>query len=650
MTTQQLKVSLVDLSAAAESLYWLTIMAVDQGGDGAGMDEAASFIDSLFDIESCDPDADQDGGEETPQDEQGNLEPPMTPEQFKQMVHDFMSGRSEVCTTRDGSYEAVLRVGRSHQEVPYKLVLDNGEVVQTVQIEAVVNVPVSVAEQSSHTMDIPIAVVPVIVWQGQVYDRLGQCDPPEVEVIGSTLNFGKVITGDMLVHFPTVYDLVTVKVFAKDDESPLDIPGSDKLELQDCNVLGFYHGQVVDHTITPPRPEEMDEGEKDKLCGSTHLNLGGNEDTVSCYDLVTSVTRCRCSGTVVKSTVAKVSVECPETVKYCPGILEECEGLRQTRTVTEGYVECPGEEDMAWSVSDPSYYLDRCCESPPASMVLPPCKTITSVYRGGKGLSTAVRAKYPGALFVPVGPGEKGICGTTTIKYNTAGYNCCDGVLPIVWDSGSSVSILSPNSSGVIAVTGGKAPYTWKIRGNGFSFSPSGYVIRDAVTMSPVVTVYAMDDACGTCFVYVTDGCSSVDNMILSTAGRWSLLNWYVNLEAWPVYSTIESMSVSCLAYGYNQRPLYDQIVGNMAVTIGGDIGRDPDPSFERWSSYALNDRCFCSNPDSLIMQEVPGVPGVSLPIFNGGTGPLSGYPFCGGTIWLRRMLWNHVCILEWVC
>lgn len=119
---------------------------------------------------------------------------------------------------------------------------------------------------------------------------------------------------------------------------------------------------------------------------------------------------------------------------------------------------------------------------------------------------------------IELGPRTKP-CGEKRITYDLSGKNCCDEVEQLVWDDDASVEVLAPGTSGIVSVAGGKAPYTWSVRGTGFSFN--GGSVRDIVTSTPWVRVFAAQASCGWAAITVDDGCTSASGGVRSTNGVW---------------------------------------------------------------------------------------------------------------------------------
>ncbi len=484
--------------ASPAANYWLRMVQEDMGDDLATVAEVAGLVDALFNIEPCDPESGS-GGEEQPIDATtGEPIQPVTEDEFNLVVaenFDFSACRVE----NDGSYEATIRVYRSHLDEPYRLVVNNGELLRTVRTEEAVRIDITV--DSSAQIDLPMPVLSGFSasWYGTVYDENGPCDPPEITLTGATLHFGRAVTGRITAAFVTEYDQVTVMVHGLDGE------------VRDGSLLAFYHGLVFEDIVRQP---PVDEAVDRRFCDSG----GGGGVTLpdaECYQLVHLVTRCRCSDREVsRETVTRV-VQCPDG--YAPGT-----HLVGSETVTVDRVDC-GESDD--DISDPEFYEQICCEPPAPDFPLPRCVRKTTVYRGGKGIDGGAdryRAVYgDNVRLVAVSP-ENGVCGEMTVEQVKKQRNCCDGAAPIEWDYDNSAEIIGSTSKATVFVTGGVPPYNWSVRARGASFDRAGYV-RDVQTASPHVTIYT-HDACGSIPVYVSDGCSSTSEYLRSTVGQWELI------------------------------------------------------------------------------------------------------------------------------
>lgn len=81
--------------------------------------------------------------------------------------------------------------------------------------------------------------------------------------------------------------------------------------------------------------------------------------------------------------------------------------------------------------------------------------------------------------------------------------------------------IVGAPGSASLTVIGGRAPYTWRVSGQGFWFV-SDYSDTATTTNSPTATIYADETACGSASITVTDSAGKeVGGSIRSPEGRW---------------------------------------------------------------------------------------------------------------------------------
>ncbi len=171
-------------------------------------------------------------------------------------------------------------------------------------------------------------------------------------------------------------------------------------------------------------------------------------------------------------------------------------------------------------LADADYYEMRCCHSPEGS--LPNCQVRWEKNNGGSSFDPDTLAEYQrrygGKLrLIAVAP-DDGDCGYIKTTINDTQQQCCVGVTPLVVDNENSVEVIADNSSAVIVVTGGKLPLTISVRGQGFFLDNNGS--RDGVVNSQSFSIYTTE-ACGTCLLTISDGCSSTTHIVRSTNGQW---------------------------------------------------------------------------------------------------------------------------------
>lgn len=520
MSNQTLSITLESLAVGTAEAYWLTIRQAAGLDDFVSLAEAADLIDQVYDRNPCRPE-NEDEPEDEPVDDGAENEPPIEEPDFWELIHAWMADSASCTTEDDGSYECTIQVAKSHRNEPYKLVLDNGKVTQTTRHSEQVTATVAVDDSSSRTLELPIISDLVGQWDGPVYDAHGRCAPPELTVLGSTINFGKRITGALRLRYATEYDLVTIQVHGADqdqtgDQEGLGVSGSSSaVQPGQCRVLAFYHDTVTEHDVEPPELDELaEDASATNLCGGSD-RFDPDQPGATCYELITAQKKCRCSGAVASSETYEASVDCPEGIH--PG-----RHLMGSRTITSGYVSCPEEEGEEGSVSDAEYYEKICCVQP--ERVLPICRKITSAYAGGKSLDPATMALYPGAVFVAVGP-KDGLCGRQTVTWQVNRLNCCEGVPSLAWDDGRSATIMTRNDADMVFIIDDdfSLPVKWTVRGQGF-WLDAGRTRKTVTEVGISQWIYTDNTACGMAVVEVTNGCSTASGWIRCTYGVWQLV------------------------------------------------------------------------------------------------------------------------------
>lgn len=107
-------------------------------------------------------------------------------------------------------------------------------------------------------------------------------------------------------------------------------------------------------------------------------------------------------------------------------------------------------------------------------------------------------------------PGVDGVL-IVLIAHTASGRSCstdavvekttCENAEPFVWDDATSAETVSQSGSVVVAVLGGKGPFTWSISGG------TGITLGKSETSSRYNTVHATASACGAATITVTDSC-----------------------------------------------------------------------------------------------------------------------------------------------
>lgn len=118
---------------------------------------------------------------------------------------------------------------------------------------------------------------------------------------------------------------------------------------------------------------------------------------------------------------------------------------------------------------------------------------------------------------------ESGQCGEQVTTYSLVPEDCCEGVLEMSYDTATSLEVLSPGESGIIGISDGKGPYTFKIFGNDITFDSGQKTI---ITNDKSLWVHAGDDFCGSANIEITDICNySAVGALRSTVGQWVLVS-----------------------------------------------------------------------------------------------------------------------------
>lgn len=487
--TSQLSISFSNSSDDSTS-YWVNIEQVEFESDTVSLDEAAELIDQAFELDSC-------SEEETTAEEEVDVEEEAVEESdFDILVFESMNIAS-CYVAGDGKFEAKVKIYRSHQDIDYKLVVENGEVLTTVSVEEEVSEEVEV-NGSSFTLDKPIQSISSL---GISYSSID----------GGTVKLGASYEGTVSITYLTVYDLVTINV----QGNPTTYETEDG-----CRCLVFYNSLVDEVVIEAPDEDDSDSAfDMEMYC---NVNVVSNipADNVSCYEIHNMTTNCICSQSEISRVTKEVSVNCPDEY-HCPGTETSCRKLIGSKTYQVSAQYCEGEETR---INDPDYYEEVCC-NPTIRSLLPDCQTQHKLYRGGKSINGG-KEKYKSlygenTVFVAVGP-STGCCGDWTIRYEVITRNCCEDAETLEWDFDFSADYVSAGSSAKVGIDGGGSSnaVTWSIVGDGFYLD----VARNLKTVSTEgnkVEIYTDEDACGVATIFASDTCSSVKGFIQSTLGHW---------------------------------------------------------------------------------------------------------------------------------
>lgn len=481
---------------AAIDHNWIRLVQTGLKPAQATIGETADLVDAVYHIDPCNPQA---------------AAPPVDQQDFQALVKQEFD--LALCDTDpDGSTHAQLQVILSDPATPYGLRLDQDAVIeQTVAVDEEVSLRLPIEDASSLVLPYPVTGGrPVFGWGGdRAYGPGGLIIAPDIDRDGNTLVFDYPLTGIVTAEYLTRYFLVNIT-----------FPGD-----QDCRALCFAMGLVAELDLQ--RPESQGTlSDWEKYCNPQTKWVFNPPDGVTCYEEVELSYRCECdTNQESRSITIRRGVPCPDG--FITWGVEPGDYKIGDKYEIAGYEHCPdlavnyGSQDL----SDPDYYAQLCCNPPPQGITLPHCATVTSKNPGGAALENGedyYRKIYgPATRFVPVAPAD-GDCGTMETKQDVYQHNCCDGVTPIYWDYDNSAEVIADNSKGLVTVTGGRPPYTWQVRGSGF-WADAAHAWRDVETDVPYLWLYTQD-SCGTCDIYVTDGCSSSSGLVRSDVGQWSFL------------------------------------------------------------------------------------------------------------------------------
>jgi len=597
MNTHNLTIRIVaDPNAGAitpEDGYWLTIEQV-LPDEKITTGEAAVMIDALFDLTPC-KDPIESGTEPVE-------EPPADMTEALDKIAEKVEVDLSACERRlTGTYQTDLKIVRSHPDIPYTLRLSVGEILETVLIESTVAENLDVKAASSVTLTMPVQSGLACTWLGTVIGPKGPIDPPTIKAAGNTLFWAGVATGTIRAEYASIHDVVTVEIPGLPDS-----PGSDRGEPQDSTALAFYHYQVFPCDITPP-PDD-NEATLAEVCG-----WGG--------------------GTAFES--------------------EEDEPLPEPTPPPEPVYGCIDYYPLApfgSPVTEPWYYEQTCCV--PGSF--DGCRVRTSRLEGGKDLSEQTRiemtADWPGPIeFIGLGPITPEGCGTRYEETKIIQHNCCDEVEPMAWDAEVSVEVLAPGTSGIVGVTGGAPPYHWSVRGIGFSLYNG---LRDGITDTPYVRIYAGLLACGYATIEVSDGCSVVNDGVKATAGRWVVVGDYFYPSASYDHEANGFIAAGVNGYSYwNSGHGYSK--GKYWVGLYNGVPGNDGGETWGWGTWAPGGQWIsCFNPAGTTMMD-PYAGLFELPLIQGAGGPLESPPgdICYPGPWYRpQWLSSLLAVKEWIC
>lgn len=440
--------------------YWLRMEEKQDIPETVTPEEAAKVIDAVFQIDPCV----QENGTEHASDDNTQMMQQVMPipqeealtalrEAFEAITYDpckFIAGSTD--------YEKEIIIYRSHIELPYNLVLSNGEKGDTEIVTKEINNYIEVSGNS-------------IVLD---YPPLNGIITSNVEISsvnGSNVYFVHDVQGFIRFKYTTQFEVITVKVLGTEEEA------------QECNCLAFYQGLVAELTLVPP---EQDEDAVQHIgCGVSGISGDGSSGIKDiekhpeiCYQRTIYEQVCRCSETV-ENFISNVSVVSCDTPFASNNVAGAYDSFQEARHLVD-YISCPDEEGE-WEGADADFYEDTCCVSPPYGWKAPICQSIIREYIGYGEKPTGGNVSTYGsdtASFVPVPP-KNGICGTLKQIWEVDVEDCCDSEFyeDLVIDVENSVDVIADHYWGTVFWSGGfinpsdvndHSSVTFSVRGSGF--------------------------------------------------------------------------------------------------------------------------------------------------------------------------------------
>ena len=452
----------------------------------ATVEEVAQLVDASFGVTSCgetelDP-------EEIPEEKEDPTE-----EEFNEAVKTIFPMLS--CDKYiDGTWEAKVKVWKNEPDVEHILKCVDGEVTSSNDVDVDISENLEVDSSTYVVLDKPVIAEKSFAWSGAVVSTTGL--RPTIKRTGNVLHWDGEASGIITAKYESRYSLDTILVDFQEEVEGEEVEGS--------VVWGFYN-EVAD-TIELEEPDDSDLDTT--LYCSGEVNVPKTEKEL--WTTTIRQWRCQCSGEVEYTITSPPPTEA-ELLKYIyPGI---------TKTIEEGYVDC-NERDA--NISDYDFYKEKCCGSPPGP--LPECKKTYRQKQGGATLTPEEIKEYrnrfyPKAINVIYVAPEDGDCGDIITEWRITARDCCDEVSDLLWDEEYNGEVIADNSSMVVRVSGGTLPITWSVAGDGF-YLDSARTLKKVIRESRNAVIYT-DEACGSCKIIVSDGCSRVDEHIRSTNGQW---------------------------------------------------------------------------------------------------------------------------------
>lgn len=500
---------------------WIHLFQEELPTDEIDHQEAAEIIDAAFDITPCfEGETEPSAITQEEADREERILEGGRVQEIWENIADIMkrvAGATFCEKNADGGWDLIIKIAVSDATKPYTLLVDGGTIGATQVVHETISGTRIVENSSQFTFDFPV---------------IGSADfncPIPFIIDGSTVYFQEAVTTAFRFSYQTQYDRVTITTkpeYAEDkipsvQGSVLNLRNYDNGQIgqlieKPCTVTGLYSGKSRQITLEVPEIDESIE-DPDSIC-LTEAGVTATGGSRVCYKEITHITDCQCSGRVYPGNrvrTEKIVVPCPEEIKDCPAINPGCASV-VSRVKRQYYVGCP-DNDNAGEIDDPEFYEEKCCEPPPFG--LPPCKTITTAYVGGKSIEEGEQHwvdhySYADVTFHPVTP-RNGVCGKTIVKQVISPKNCCVDVVPMSPHPENPTEI-APSSAVKLRILDGNLTqadeWVWTA-GGGLYFSNGLASIIGGTEQ----WVYSPAEFCDGSEVRVDDGCSNLSMSLTNT-------------------------------------------------------------------------------------------------------------------------------------
>lgn len=459
---------------------WLRVEQVGRDDESATLEQAANLIDALYGVNLCD----DQGNEAGDMGAGGNAAPSVDDLPDRNAYLDLAKSQLASLCDESGYWTAEVDVMRSHRESGYSLESDSCRIGETVIMrrEVVEDVEMSAA---SYDLEWP--------YDGELRVSGAAGDADVVEVRGSTVYFQERVGGRVRFRYRTLYDRVTVHV-------PTRRAQNDAQRAEPAAVVAFWENLAAScNLIQPAADNGVDARERERLCDPEHRYRREGE----CWEEHERYDTCLCSGRETGIPVVDVvDAPCPEGT--APGAY-----LGKIRTRGET-AHCEGEGD---ELSDPDYYLEKCCVVKEVEK-LPACEETREPYRGGAEIENGpeywIKRYGSGTRLIAVAPeSEDGLCGELVRHWRVDAQDCgdCRGARP---PSIPYETVVAPNTEFQISASGGVPPLRWSSVADISGLSNNTRTAFFSGVMEQSHYLVTVTDACGR----ITDGYITTPNAL----------------------------------------------------------------------------------------------------------------------------------------